>query len=544
MTTGDRQAAEAGNARGAGAVVSPPRNGPAILEIYARPWLAGLGRRLGRRPSLAEIPVAELDRIADLGFGWLWLMGAWPSGRRGIEIARSIPELRVEYARALDDFSDADVGGSPYAVADYTVDPLLGGEWALGMLRRRLATRGVRLILDFVVNHTGIDHPWVTARPDLYVQGTEEDLAAASAAAPDQPAAAAAAPDPRAPQSYFAVETAAGRRVLAHGRDPYFPGWTDTAQLNLFHPETRARLARVLETIAEQCDGVRCDMAMLALPEVFGGAWGERALAGVPAAPPCGEAAWPELIGAVRARHPEFLFLAEAYWGLEHALLSAGFDLTYDKTLYERLRAGSAPEVRAHLRADLDYQRRSLRFLENHDEPRAAAVFPWDRHRAAAVIAATAPGVFLAHDGQLEGHRVRLPVQLLRRPPEETRPEVLAFYRTLLAAAREVVGGDGEWRLLETRPAWAGNPTWEAFVSFLWSGEGGKSWLVAVNFGPTQAQCYVGLEEAPLGGGSVELRDALSDAFYVRDAAELRSRGLYLDMPPYGAHLFALGKTG
>ncbi|MGH9361817.1 MAG: alpha-amylase family glycosyl hydrolase, partial [Thermoanaerobaculia bacterium] len=427
-----------------------------------------------------------------------------------------LPELRAEYRRLLPDFTDADVGGSPYSIAAYAVDPLLGGAGALAWLRARLANRGIRLLLDFAVNHTGVDHPWVVESPDLYVQGDEEDLA-------------------RAPREFFAVETKRGRRVLAHGRDPHFPPWTDAAQLNLFHPETRRRLRDTLLELADLCDGVRCDMAMLALDEVFYSTWWERACAPLPE-PARGEA-WSELIGAVRAKRPDFLFLAETYWGLEPALQDLGFDVTYDKTLYERLRHGSGRAVRDHLRIDLARQRRALRFLENHDEPRAAAAFSWERHRAAAVVAATVPGLLLLHDGQLEGRRERQPLQLLRRPPEPAAPAVAAFYEQLLAAAprRPQTG----WRLLEPRPGWEGNPTSDDVVASVWE-ENGKLRLAAVNFAPVQGQCYLELASLGLEGGEVELRDALSEARYRRDGGELAAPGLYLDMPPFGVHLFDL----
>lgn len=487
-----------------------------VYELYARPWLADVARRQGRRISLGEVPRGELDRLAATGADLLWLMGVWPSGPRGIEIARTLPELRAEYQRLLPDFAEADVGGSPYSIASYTVDPLLGGAGALAWLRARLANRGIRLLLDFAVNHTGIDHPWVVESPDLYVQGDEEDLA-------------------RAPREFFAVETKLGPRVLAHGRDPYFPPWTDTAQLNLFHPETRRRLRDTLLELADLCDGVRCDMAMLALDEVFYRTWWERARA--PLAEPAQGEAWRELIGAVRAKRPDLLFVAEAYWGREPALQELGFDVTYDMTLYERLRGGSGRAVRDHLRAGLDRQGRALRFLENHDEPRAAAAFPWERHRAAAVVAATVPGLLLLHDGQLEGRRERQPLQLLRRPSEPAAPEVAAFYERLLGAVpRRPQAG---WRLLEPRPAWKGNPTSEDFVASLWEENGGLR-LAAVNFAPAPGQCYLELAGMGLEGGEVGLRDALSEACYRRDGGELAARGLYLDLPPYGAHLFDL----
>ena len=485
-----------------------------VYELYARPWLADVARRQGRRISLGEVPRGELDRLAATGADLLWLMGVWPSGPRGIEIARTLPELRAEYRRLLPDFAEADVGGSPYSIAAYTVDPLLGGAGALAWLRARLANRGIRLLLDFAVNHTGIDHPWVVESPDLYVQGDEEDLA-------------------RAPREFFAVETKLGPRVLAHGRDPYFPPWTDTAQLNLFHPETRRRLRDTLLELADLCDGVRCDMAMLALDEVFYRTWWERARA--PLAEPAQGEAWRELIGAVRAKRPDFLFVAEAYWGREPAHQELGFDVTYDMTLYERLRHGSGRAVRDHLRAGLDRQGSALRFLENHDEPRAAAVFPWERHRAAAVVAATVPGLLLLHDGQLEGRRERQPLQLLRRPSEPAAPEVAAFYERLLGAARQ--RPQTGWRLLEPRPAWKGNPTSEDFVASLWEENGGFR-LAAVNFAPAPGQCYLELGGLGLEDGEVELRDALSETRYRRDGDEVAARGLYLDLPPYGAHLF------
>ena len=65
--------------------------------------------------------------------------------------------------------------------------------------------------------------------------------------------------------------------MIAHGRDPYFPGWPDTLQVNHRHAGFREAMLRTLESIAQQCDGVRCDMAMLVLPDVIARTWGERA---------------------------------------------------------------------------------------------------------------------------------------------------------------------------------------------------------------------------------------------------------------------------
>ncbi len=489
-----------------------------IHEISARTWLSRLSEEAGRNLTLADVPDAELARFARLGADFVWLMGVWPSGPGGTAIARSHPGLLVEYRRALPDFILADIGGSPFATAGTEVDPRLGGPAALAALRARLKAHGLGLILDFVPNHTGVDHPWVRAHPDLYVQGSTADLAAA-------------------PDSFFAVETALGPRVIAHGRDPNYPAWTDTAQLDIARPATRAALARQLLEIASQCDGVRCDMAMLLLEEVFRRTWGDRPLARA-AGDETGEA-WSELIPAVRREHPRFLLIAEAYWGLEGRLRSLGFDLVYDKAFTDRLVHGSAAEVRAHLRDQPD-QRGTLRFLENHDEPRAAAVLLWERHRAAAVLAATSPGAVLLHEGQPDGATVRTPVQLLRAPLEPVRPEVRQFYDRLLQAIRDPVLRQGSWRLLPVVPAWDGNATWQGFLACEWCLDG-EARLVAVNFAPAQGQCYVVLGEERLAGREVELRDLLGEAVYRRDGSGLLTRGLYLDLPAWGYHLFEVG---
>src|SRR4051794_24929836 len=102
-------------------------------------------------------------------------------------------------------------------------------------------------MLGFVPNPTGPAHPWGEEPPQYYVPATERDQA-------------------RAPKNYIWVKRAAGDRLLALGRDPYFPGWPDALQLNYANPATQEAMIAELTKIAGQCDGVRCDMAMLLLP--------------------------------------------------------------------------------------------------------------------------------------------------------------------------------------------------------------------------------------------------------------------------------------
>ncbi|HWE36313.1 MAG TPA: alpha-amylase family glycosyl hydrolase [Isosphaeraceae bacterium] len=496
---------------------------PSLYQVNARLWLGDVARGLGRPATLDDVPDADLDRLAALGFDWVYLLGAWRTGPAGRAVSRSREDWRRGFAEDLPDLADADIVGSPFAVQSYDVHEDFGGDAALARLRTRLRSRGLRLMLDFVPNHTAIDHPWVTGHPDYYVAGTEDDLA-------------------REPDNYLRVRAGGRSVVLAYGRDPYFPGWPDTLQLNYRHPALRAAMAGELARVAARCDGVRCDMAMLVLPDVFARTWGDRS-APRDGPAPVDEPFWPGAIAEARATNPGFRLMAEAYWDLEWALQQQGFDWTYDKRLYDRLRGLDAGAVRGHLTADAEYQRKSARFLENHDEPRAAATFAPEVHPAAATLTYLVPGLRFVHDGQLEGRRSRTSIHIGRRRDESVDPMIQCVYEKLLKCLARPEVRDGRWRLLECRPAWDGNPSWDRFLAFLWDAEGSRL-LVAVNYGPTRGQCYVALPPEGLRGGAFRLEDLLGDEAHDREGDDLAARGLYLDVPAWGHHAFAVARLG
>lgn len=477
---------------------------PSLYQINTRVWLTELGGKPGGAATLDDIPNAELDRIAGMGFDWVWFLSVWQTGEVGQNISKGHPEWRNEFQNTLPDLRDDDIQGSGFAITGYTVHKNLGGDAALARLRERLRKRGVRLMLDFVPNHTGIDHPWVEEHPEYYIRGTETDLT-------------------REPKNYVRVRRKNGDLILAHGRDPYFSGWPDTLQLNYGNPAAQTAMARELQKIATQCDGVRCDMAMLVLPEVFEKTWRIRA-----------EPFWPKVIPQVRAAVPDFLFMAEVYWDLEWALQQQGFDYAYDKRLYDRLREGHAGPVRAHLQAGLDFQNKLARFLENHDEPRAAAVFSQEIHRAAAVITFLTPGLRFFHQGEFEGRSQRISPHLCRAPGETVNLFLKDFYERLLEVLRRPIFRNGQWRLLECVPAWEGNASWEDFIAWWWQDANGSRVLVAVNFSGHASQGYVKLPFSDLEGWRWRLRDLLGEAEYERDL----SAGLYLDVPAWGRHVF------
>ena len=483
---------------------------PHLYEANALILLRRLSKKYGRLLTLATVPEEEWQHLARLGFDLLWLMGVWQRSPAGRQIALAHPGLITEYDKALPGWTEQDVVGSPYAVHSYTLDPNLGREGELGELRSRLNRQGLGLVLDFVPNHLALDHPWTLSYPDRFVQGSEEDVRAH-------------------PEWFFSTE---GEVYLAHGRDPYFPPWTDTVQVNFFSPDLREALVGELLRIAKVADGVRCDMAMLGLNSVFERVWGNV----IWSYPRPGREFWPYAIEKVKQQHPDFLFLAEAYWGLEGELQEMGFDFTYDKALYDRLRYSSLSDIRRHLEMDNPRQRRWVRFIENHDEARALTVFGPGRSLAAAAVLATVPGLRLFHDGQLEGKRIRLPIQLGREPEETPDPEISRFYKRLLAICNDTAFHEGEWRVLRVRQAWESNQSHHNLLAWAWQYKE-RTKIVVVNYASHFSQGRLNVP-VPMGDvTSVTLRDELNDTAYVRDANELHSEGLYVELGPWSAHI-------
>ena len=483
---------------------------PLLYQVNTRVWLRELSQAQGRPATLDDIPDAELDQFAEIGFDWIWFLSVWQTGLGAQQVSRNNPEWRREFQETLPDLCEEDIAGSGFAITGYKVHQNLGGDAALARLRERLRIRGLKLMLDFVPNHMGLGHPWIEDHPEYFVRGTENDLASS-------------------PQNYIRVKRKSGEQIFAYGRDPYFSGWPDTLQLNYANPATHEAMIGELLKIAGQCDGVRCDMAMLVLPEVFERTWGHRA-----------PLFWPTATQRVRARAPDFLFMAEVYWDMEWTLQQQGFDYAYDKRLYDRLREGHARPVREHFHAGLDYQDKLARFLENHDEPRAAAAFSFDLHQAAAVITFLSPGLRFFHQGQFEGRKKRISPHLVRGPKEPADENLRQFYKRLLSVLRHPSLRDGKWQLLDCSPGWDGNWTSDCFLAFAWQGSHGEILVVAVNYAPNRSQCHVRLPFKTLGGRKWRLHDHLRPASYEWNGDDLQGKGLFLDMNPWQASAYSL----
>jgi glycosidase len=480
---------------------------PVLYQVNTRVVLTELAHELQRNTTLDDIPDALLDEWKSMGFEWIWLLSVWQTGLVAQKISRTNSGWRREFEETLVDLQESDIPGSGFAIKDYRVSDTIGGEKALHRFRERLQIRGMRLMLDFVPNHMAPDHPWVEQHPDYFIQGNEELLK-------------------HHPDNFMWVKRTHDELILAHGRDPYFPGWPDTLQLNYSNPAVGAAMRTTLLSIASLCDGVRCDMAMLLLPDVFLRTWQ------LPM-----DSFWPDAIQEVKSANPGFLFLGEVYWNLEWTMMEQGFDFVYDKRLYDRLLALEAKPVYLHLTADVVFQQKLARFLENHDEQRIASQLHWDIHRAAAIITYFIPGMKFFHEGQLQGWKTKVSPHLGRRPVEHNDPGVEHFYKHLLSIMQENDFSENQWKLLSCRTAWEGNPTHENFIAFQWKSDK-QMLLIVVNYAPYRGQCFVPLATEFRSGQTFHLSDLMGDERYDRDCVDLQQKGLYMDIAGWAYHVF------
>jgi hypothetical protein len=487
------------------------RNNPKLYEINTLVWLSELSRTHGKPIRLGNVPEEQWDRLQRLGFDHVWLMGIWKRSAAGLKLFKENPAwplLRAGLDRALPGWTDDDLAGSPYSIAFYSPEPSIG-TWAdIDSVREMLHKRNMTLVLDFVPNHTAPDHPWLQEHPEFYIRGTETEFN-------------------EHPGSFTAIRTGERTLYVARGRDPYFAPWPDTLQLNYFDPELQSALIGELKNIAGHCDGVRCDMAMLVLNDIFDKTWGWTR--------DQGPTERPEFWELARRALPGFLLIAEAYWDMEWRLQQLGFDFTYDKRLCDRLCSSSARDVNLHLAADLLFQRKLVRFIENHDEPRSAGVFGREHLRAAAVITSTSPGMKFFQHGQLEGRKIQTPLLLTRVMEERPDADLKAFYGKLLSIIRSEVFRKGEWRLLEARSA--GDDGFSNLVAYRWKLKDDLK-LIVVNLGTGWSQGRIPLDRELTGNGDHLLNDELNDVQYVRSGSELVDPGLHVVLDGHHSHVF------
>src|SRR5580704_14275325 len=472
-----------------------PRSHPHLYEINTWTWLEQLSARLKKNITVAEVPDSEWDALATQGFNIVWLMGVWQRSPISRRLMLENPANAAQFNLALPGWKPEDVISSPYSVAGYSPDPRIGSWNSLDVAREKLRSRGIALFLDFVGNHTALDHPWMREHSEFYVQAPQEEFQ-------------------RNP-SLFYTQSTHGQRYIA------------VAQLNHFNPGLRAAQIADLRIIASHCDGIRCDMAMLQLNDIFNANW--RHLLGDTPTPE--KEFWTEAHAAV----PSLTLLAEAYWGTEQRLLDLGFSYSYDKTLYDALRDHNIPQIRERLANSPERQNDFARFMENHDEQRRAVVFPNDRLAADGTLLGTLPGMRFYHQGELEGRKIHMPITL--RIPADEPPDPISknFFQKILQITRQDVFHEGKWSLMDVAPE-GGAPT-DALLVYEWRSP--KAWkIIAVNLAAYASQGRVHLADRVSPSKNYIFNDELNNVRYDRTGEELFNIGLFIRRDPFQAHIF------
>ena len=484
-----------------------------IYEINTATWLRRLSVKYNRAINLADVPSEEWDIIGDYGCTVVWLMGVWQRSPAAIEINRKDAKFVTDMQQVLDDFDfDADVIGSAYSIRNYSVSADLGGDDALAVARQELKKRGIKLLLDYVPNHVAPDHAWATNNPTYFVQGTNDDYTAR-------------------PDEFMQI----GAVNYALGRDPNGAPWSDVLQLNVFSKEFRLQAQRTLASIAQQCDGVRCDMAMLVTNEIFKYTW--QALVGdVPQTE-----YWEELIAATRATNPKFLFIAEAYWDTQDALLGQGFDYCYNKDFYDFVRDDETSALAALFAQPVNVQNRQVRFLENHDEPRAASLLDYKQHTAAAILLATSPSARMYYDGQFDGVKIRTPVQLCRDPMVESNEQLRQFYTKYQHLLSSLTYDNASWQLCSVTALHSVDDSLEAV--FAWNWQIADAYYVSItNYSKQSVDAAVALSLADVDITNTSLTVIFSNSGDNSAIAKIPN-GLECRLQPYDAMIVSVRRA-
>lgn len=364
-----------------------------LYQINVRQFLTGLG--VGKK--IIDIPVSFWLHLKDRGITAVWLMGVWQLPPRDIILKYAATELMIdEYRKVLPSVTEQDICGSIFAIDRYQIDSELGDEQAVLELKHTLNSLGMLLILDFIPNHFHIESSLLTTNPEIFL---------------------------------YDSNNRANNQVLC-GKDPHFPQWADTAQLDYSQQVTRQFMQNQLLNIVNLCDGVRCDMSMLVIKDVFMQTWKDMLTDENIVA--WHDDFWIETISLIRISYPKFCCIAEVYWGLEERLLTLGFDYVYDKEFLDTVLKKDLTQV-------VDYvssrdMRQRLVFLENHDEDRITSRLAGNDLYQAILIHNQMPIKLFQH-GQLEGQTHRFPVQLKSTNFSKLGTDSTRLYNSLFTLA-------------------------------------------------------------------------------------------------------------
>lgn len=470
-----------------------------IYEINTVTWLRSLSLKYGFDITLSNVPDEEWQAIANLKFNAIWLMGVWQRSNSAIKININDHQFMDSIKEVLADYNEKqDLMGSAYSISDYSLDKRLGDKGCLKKIRLKLNGLGLKLILDFVPNHVALDHPWAVTHPEYFIQGSKDDLLDIDET------------------KYVKI----GSNIIALGRDPEFEPWNDVLQINAFSESTRKAQSQIIASIAEQCDGIRCDMAMLMLNFIFSLTWKDK-INTIPQ-----QEYWQCLISMTKKNYPNFMFIAESYWETQEQLINLGFDYCYDKEFYDYLVRDEVGLFKQRLNQPLLLQNKYLRFIENHDEPRVASLLSDSKLRSCAIILMTAPGAKMLYEGQLDGKKTRTPVQLSRDPIEPINLDIRSFYSQLLILLPDIIDSNCAWSIINDEDN-------KSVISFSWQHEG-SFYLMCANWDATNINHSLDLDELS------ETTNIILNSLLTNTDFEIDNKRLTLELQSYQSLIFKL----
>jgi hypothetical protein len=398
-------------------------NQESLYLCNTRLWLAGLSKKYGHSITIDKVPDKEWEPLLDK-YDSFWFMGIYIPSEASRNHAKKYTN---QYRYALPDLNpDKDVTASPFAISEYVPNPQIADSWiSWDKMVDKLHNHGKEVFIDFVPNHTGLDHPWAKQHPTYYILGSEQQY--------------------RNNPDFFYKVTADDGIIyfIAHGKDPNYPEWADTLQLNYANPEVQDEMGNLMLKLIEHSDGIRCDMAMLLNPSTFIRTWGWILNDGQRDYIRSNHF-WRKKIPLVREKAKKLKknidIAGEIYWDKDD--LSQVFDHIYDNRLYELFVDVSSgrniSELKSYLEyllrsADSDKRCRGWEYTENHDEERSANRLG-RLSKTFTVLAGVIPGsVFLVNQGQEEGRKIRPPMQIGRFPDEAVDADTAKFFEDFFA---------------------------------------------------------------------------------------------------------------
>lgn len=545
-------------------------------NIYV--WLDQLSKKYGYYISrLNEIPDEDLTILRDSGFTGLWLIGVWE---------RSPASQRIKQL-----CGNPEAVASAYSLFDYQIANDLGGEDAYENLKERAWSKGIRLASDMVPNHVGIYSKWVIEHPNWFISLNQNPFPWYSFSGPDL------SNDERVCiqiEDHYYTRTDAAvvfRRLdrhtgyeqfIYHGNDGTSMPWNDTAQLNYLNPEVREAMINTILYVAKKFPIIRFDAAMTLTKRHYQRLWFPEPGSGgaIPTRSEYGMTKdefdrlmpnefWREVVDRVAQDAPDTLLLAEAFWLLEgYFVRTLGMHRVYNSAFMNMLRDEENAKYRAVIKNILEFDpeilRRLVNFMNNPDERTAVDQFgKGDKYFGICTLMVTMPGLPMFGHGQIEGFTEKYGMEYKKAYMDES-PDLYLIERHRrdifpLMHRRHIFSGVENFLLYDfyshngtiNEDVFAYSNRYDsdrALVIYNNKASTTSGWIktsaaFSIKTGSgdgrtlTQRDLAFGLALSE-EDSFVIFRDHVSGLTYIRKNRDIKEKGLYTEIGPYGYHVF------